>query len=261
MSEHLNRNTNILLSLGYDRTITYDDWEGPENHPDMMDRLASSVGKTYRELLLNVPLTRQGHRMNQHNAIKSGLFGIPARRELYGLPDFGEFGRNRTAAYRTLKDGTSNPTGRLELSRLDFYDEGSSGSFEASPFYKDNRRTKLTIHEHKRNVDPLDLKIIGYADINLDDLPGDILTTIKQDVEKVHKYIRTGRSHLLSGELGEFVAAGTRKDGDWVKQPFRRNLIEHIFKPERPKLAKQRVWVFKPEFLQTLKELDIIKTP
>lgn len=167
------------------------------------NRGCEAVGKTMGELAASMDEKASGKKSKVGDAWES-WFGVD-KNSIAGA-DLSEAGVELKATpVKHTKNGISAKE-RLVLNIIN-YEKEFDKSFPTSSFWKKNQLMELGFYEHIPGKKWQDYELLKSV---LFTYPEKDLLIIKQDWEKIHDYIKTGRAHELSEGITMYLSACTK---------------------------------------------------
>lgn len=170
---------------------------------EVHNRGYDAVGKSISELMNEMNEKLAGKKAQVGYAWES-WFGVESNSEAHAdLPEVGI--ELKATGVKQTKNGPSAKE-RLVLNIINYIEEYDS-SFETSSFWLKNRYMELGFYGYDKTVDWKDWIILKSV---LFTYPEKDLLIIKDDWEKIHRYIKSGRAHELSEGLTMYLGACTK---------------------------------------------------
>lgn len=167
------------------------------------NRGCDAVGKTIGELMKEMDQKASGNKAKVGYAWES-WFGVESNSD--AQPDLPAANIElKATGVKETKNGPSAKE-RLVLNIINYVEEYDK-FFETSSFWKKNRYLELGFYEYIKDVDWKEWKILKSV---LFTYPIKDLLIIKNDWEKIHTYIKTGKAHELSEGLTMYLGACTK---------------------------------------------------
>lgn len=134
-------------------------------------------------------------------------------------PDFAEAGLElKCTPLKLLKDNSMVSKERLVLNIINYIEEAEK-TFETSSFWHKNKFLLLMFYLHESGVDPVDML---FKLIRTWKFPDEDLKIIRDDWNKIHSLITSGKANELSEGLTFYLAAcmkGSKSGEEMRKQP------------------------------------------
>lgn len=141
-------------------------------------------------------------------------------------PDFHEAGLElKCTPLILLKDNSMASKERLVLNIINYIEEADK-NFETSSFWHKNKFLLLMFYLHKSGVDPVDML---FKLIRTWKFPEEDLKIIRDDWNKIHSLITSGKAEELSEGLTFYLAAcmkGSKSGAEMRKQPYSKTLAQ-----------------------------------
>ncbi|WP_207941510.1 hypothetical protein DOK78_000272 [Enterococcus sp. DIV2402] len=201
------------------------------------NRGCEAVGKPISELVEEMDMKISGKKSQVGDAWES-WFGVE-KNNIAGadLPEAGV--ELKATGIRETKNGKSAKE-RLVLNIINYIEEFDK-TFETSSFWKKNRYMELGFYGYEKEKSWLDWHILQSV---LFTYPKKDLLIIKQDWEKIHGYITSGRAHELSEGLTMYLGACSKG----ANKNSLRNQREELNAPK----AMQRAYSLKSSYMTYL---------
>lgn len=168
------------------------------------NRALEAVGKTMAELMANMPEKKSGKKSQVGDAWES-WFGVD-KNSIAGADLYEAGVELKATPVKILKNGRYSAKERLVLNIINYIEEYDK-VFETSSFWLKNQFMELGFYLYDKELPWTDWQILKAA---LFQFPENDLEIIKQDWEKIHDYIQSGRAHELSEGLTLYLGACTK---------------------------------------------------
>lgn len=141
-------------------------------------------------------------------------------------PDFEEAGLElKCTPLKVLDDNSMGAKERLVLNIINYIEEADK-EFETSSFWHKNKFLLLMFYLHQSGVDPVDML---FKLVRTWEFPEEDLKIIRDDWNKIHSMITSGKAEELSEGLTFYLAAcmkGSKTGEEMRKQPYSDTLAQ-----------------------------------
>ncbi|MEK4560601.1 Sau3AI family type II restriction endonuclease [Staphylococcus sp. FSL K6-3157] len=203
---------------------------------EVHNRAKDAVGMTLKELSLNGYV--KSTKSSMGDAFEN-WFGKQPDSE--SKPDMEEAGVELKATpFKKIKNNKYSAKERLVLNMIN-YNDLIKEEFETSHFLFKNNTIEIAFYEHDNEVDKGDWFIREAILYQMKDNPIDF-EIIKQDWEKIYKFVEEGRAHELSEKHFQYLSPCTKgKNGESVRT-----------QPNSDVMAKTRAFSLKTGYMTSL---------